>query len=320
MASDKNPKLLDKVKADMRVKHYSRRTEAAYTGWIKRYILFNGKKHPKEMGENEIKLFINHLAENDRVSASTQNQALNSILYLYKNILNRDIKWIEDIKYAQKKKHLPVIINKSEVMLILGEIKGTHNILGSLLYGTGMRLSEGLRLRVKDIDFSNHIITVRDGKGEQDRVTMLPDILSNDLQQQIKKVNNLFNNDRKDGRIEVPLPYALKRKYPNAGKELAWQYVFPAKTLLYKEEDKINYRVHLHPSSFQREFKRAVRKTKIAKNVSPHTLRHSFATHLLQNGYDIRTVQELLGHKSVRTTMIYTHVLNRGITVKSPLD
>lgn len=312
--------LLNKVRTELRTKHYSRSTEKVYTGWIRRFVLFHNKRHPGEMGEEQIKEFIDYLAEKQKVSASTQNQALNSILYLYKNILKRDIKWIENIKYAQRKVHLPVVLDKAEIKKILYELQGIHNLLGCLLYGTGMRLGEGLRLRVKDIDFGYKLVNVRDGKGEKDRVTILPDILAGDLRNQIAKVETLFKTDRKDKRIEAPLPYALKRKYPNAGKELAWQYIFPSKTLYYDKKEKIKYRVHLHSSNFQKEFKRALRKAQIAKNASPHTLRHSFATHLLQNGYDIRTVQELLGHKSVKTTMIYTHVLNRGISVKSPLD
>ena len=313
-------KLLNRVRTELRAKHYSKRTEQAYIGWVKRFILFHNKKHPDNMGEPDIREFINYLAEKQRVSASTQNQALNAILYLYKNILKKDVKWIEDIKYAQKKRHLPVVLDKSEVKNILFELKGIHNLLGCLLYGTGMRLSEGLRIRIKDIDFSYKLINVRDGKGEKDRVTILPDILYKDLKNQISKVSKLHNIDIKKRNIEVPLPYALRRKYPNAGKELAWQYVFPAVNIVYNKDEKIGYRVHMHSSTFQKEFKKAIRNTQITKNASPHTLRHSFATHLLQNGYDIRTVQELLGHKSVRTTMIYTHVLNRGISVKSPLD
>ena len=312
--------LLNSIKKDLRTKHYSRRTEDSYIGWIKRFILFNNKRHPDDMGEDEIRGFINHLANNYKVSASTQNQALNSILYLYKNIIKKDIEWIEGIKYAQRKRHLPIVLDKNEVKRILYELKGKSKLLGSLLYGTGMRLGEGLRLRVKDIDFSYKLINVKDGKGEKDRVTILPDTLATDLRKQIEKVDKLYKIDQKLKNTEAPLPYALRKKYPSAGKELAWQYIFPAKSLVYNKDDKIKYRVHLHPSNFQREFKYAVRKSGITKSASPHTLRHSFATHLLQNGYDIRTVQELLGHRSVRTTMIYTHVLNRGITVKSPLD
>jgi integron integrase len=272
------------------------------------------------MGKDEIKEFINHLAVKKNVSSSTQSQALQGILYLYKNVLKKDVGWIEEIKRSARIKHLPVVLDKNEVKDILYELKGRNSLIGCLLYGTGMRLNEGLRLRIKDLNFSYKIINVRDGKGEKDRVTILPNILVNDLKQQIEKVENLHKLDNKSKNIEAPLPYALRKKYPNAGKELAWQYIFPAKNLVYVKKEGVRYRVHLHQSIFQKEFKKALTRSKVAKNASPHTLRHSFATHLLQDGYDIRTVQELLGHKSVRTTMIYTHVLNRGISVKSPLD
>jgi len=313
-------KLLNKVRTELRAKHYSKKTEQAYIGWIKRYILFHGKRHPADMGKDEIKKFINHLAVNENVASSTQSQALQGILYLYKNVLKKDVGWIEEIKRSARIKHLPVVLDKNEVKDILYELKGRNNLIGCLLYGTGMRLNEGLRLRIKDLNFSYKIINVRDGKGEKDRVTILPNILVNDLKQQIEKVENLHKLNDKSKNIEAPLPYALRKKYPNAGKELAWQYIFPAKNLVYVKKEGIRYRVHLHQSIFQKEFKKALTRSKVAKNASPHTLRHSFATHLLQDGYDIRTVQELLGHKSVRTTMIYTHVLNRGISVKSPLD
>jgi len=313
-------KLLNKVRTELRAKHYSKKTEQAYIGWIKRYILFHGKRHPADMGKDEIKKFINHLAVNENVASSTQSQALQGILYLYKNVLKKDVGWIEEIKRSARIKHLPVVLDKNEVKDILYELKGRNNLIGCLLYGTGMRLNEGLRLRIKDLNFSYKIINVRDGKGEKDRVTILPNILVNDLKQQIEKVESLHKLNDKSKNIEAPLPYALRKKYPNAGKELAWQYIFPAKNLVYVKKEGIRYRVHLHQSIFQKEFKKALTRSKVAKNASPHTLRHSFATHLLQDGYDIRTVQELLGHKSVRTTMIYTHVLNRGISVKSPLD
>ena len=312
--------LLNKVRTELRTRHYSKKTEQAYIGWIKRYILFHEKRHPADMGKDEIKEFINHLAVKKNVSSSTQSQALQGILYLYKNVLKKDVGWIEEIKRSARIKHLPVVLDKNEVKDILYELKGRNSLIGCLLYGTGMRLNEGLRLRIKDLNFSYKIINVRDGKGEKDRVTILPNILVNDLKQQIEKVENLHKLDNKSKNIEAPLPYALRKKYPNAGKELAWQYIFPAKNLVYVKKEGVRYRVHLHQSIFQKEFKKALTRSKVAKNASPHTLRHSFATHLLQDGYDIRTVQELLGHKSVRTTMIYTHVLNRGISVKSPLD
>jgi len=313
-------KLLEIIRTELRVKHYSIRTEKTYISWIKRFILFNNKRHPKEMGAEEIKAFINNLAENHHVSASTQNQALNAILYLYKEILKKDIGWINEIRFAQKRKHLPVVLTKQETNSILNKLDGVISLIAKLLYGSGLRLSECLRLRVKDLDFEYKTITVRDGKGEKDRITILPDSLISELKLHISKVKNLYKKDAAAGNIEAPLPYALDVKYPNAGREFAWQYIFPAKTLANKENSKKKFRVHINQSTFQKEFKNAVRKADLHKPASPHTLRHSFATHLLQNGYDIRTVQELLGHSSVKTTMIYTHVLNRGIGVRSPLD
>ena len=317
------PRLLDQVRIVMRTGHYSNRTEKAYpaiAGWIKRFILFHNKRHPKEMGDEEIKSFINNLATNHRVSSSTQNQALQAILFLYKQIMKKDVGWIEDIKFAHRKKHLPVVLTKDEVIKIFENLNGVSLLISKLIYGSGTRLNECLSLRVKDVDLELKTITVRDGKGEKDRLTVLPDKLIAELKAHINKVRNLYKKDIERKNIEVPLPYALAKKYPNTSKELAWHYLFPAKSLVYNKEEKKYYRVHLHPSTFQKEFKNAVRKSDVTKQASPHTLRHSFATHLLQNGYDIRTVQELLGHNSVKTTMIYTHVLNRGIGVRSPLD
>lgn len=314
------PKLLDKVRTELRTKHYSRKTEVAYTNWIKRFILFHNKRHPKDMGAEEIKTFINSLATNHHVSSATQNQALQGILFLYKNILNKNVGWIEEIKFTHRKRHLPVVLSKDEVKVIFGHLDGITLMISKLLYGSGLRLGECLSLRVKDVDLDLKTISVRDGKGEKDRVTVLPDKLVTEFRTHLNKVRNLFKKDLASEKIEAPLPYALAKKYPNAGKELAWQYLFPAKSPVYNLELKKYFRVHLHPSTFQKEFKAAVRKSGVAKQASPHTLRHSFATHLLQNGYDIRTVQELLGHNSVKTTMIYTHVLNRGIGVRSPLD
>lgn len=312
--------LLNRVRTELRTKHYSQRTEQAYVNWIKRYILFHNKKHPSEMGEEEIKKFVNYLAVKERVSSSTQNQALQAILFLYKNILNKEIGWIENIKKATRVKHLPVVLNKEEVKDIFNNLEGIVLLISKLLYGSGMRLGECIKTRIKDLDLDLKTITVRDGKGEKDRITILPDKLSDPIEKQIQKVKKLHKIDVQKGNIEAPLPYALSKKYPNAGKEIGWQYLFPAKSLVYNPEIKKYFRVHLHQSSYQKEFKKAVRKAEIIKQATPHTLRHSFATHLLQNGYDIRTVQELLGHNSVRTTMIYTHVLNRGIGVRSPLD
>jgi integron integrase len=272
------------------------------------------------MGAEEIKAFINNLAIKHHVSSATQNQALQGILFLYKNILKKDVGWIEEIKFAHRKKHLPVVLSKDEVKKIFEELDGIFLMISRLLYGSGLRLGECLSLRVKDVDLELKTISVLDGKGEKDRITVLPEKLITELKAHINKVKNLHKKDNNKKNIEAPLPYALAKKYSNAGEEIAWQYLFPAKNLVYNSELKKYYRVHLHPSTFQKEFKAAVRKSGVAKQASPHTLRHSFATHLLQNGYDIRTVQELLGHNSVKTTMIYTHVLNRGIGVRSPLD
>ena len=291
--------LLNSVRTELRTNHYSKKTEKTYINWIKRFILFHNKRHPKDMGAEEIKVFINDLATNKNVSGSTQNQALQSILFLYKNILTKDVGWIEEIKFVHRKKHLPVVLTKDEILKIFEKLEGIALLISKLLYGSGMRLSECLRLRLKDVDTDLKTISVRDGKGEKDRITVLPEKLITEIKTQIRKVRNLYRRDLAQKRIEAPLPYALARKYPNAGKELAWQYLFPAKNTVYDTSTKKYLRVHLHPSTFQKEFKNAVRKSEIAKQATPHTLRHSFATQLLQNGYDIRTVQELLGHNSV---------------------
>jgi len=314
------PKLLEQVRDNLRFNRYSTKTEESYVAWIKKFILFNNKTHPEKLGAEEIRNYLNYLTTKRHVSSSTQNQALQGILYLYKNILKKDVGWIDKLKFAQRKKHLPVVLNKEEVRNILNNLSGINLIIAKLLYGSGMRLGECLQLRVNDVDFDLKTITVRDGKGEKDRITVLPEQIIPDLKTHIRKVKNLFNADKKKNNIFAPLPYALDKKYPNSGREFPWQYVFPAKSLVYDKENKKYFRVHLHISTFQKEFKNAVRKAEISKQATPHTLRHSFATHLLQNGYDIRTVQELLGHNSVKTTMIYTHVLNRGIGVRSPLD
>jgi len=316
----KQPKLLDRVRGVLRVNHYSPRTEESYIGWIKRFILFNNKTHPEKLGAEEIKDYLNYLVLNRHVSAATQNQALQGILFLYKNILNKDIGWIENIKNATRIKHLPVVFSKREVIKIFENLEGVPKILVSLLYGGGLRLSEALRLRIKDIDFDYKQIIVRDGKGEKDRVTVLPQSVIPELKTHLNEVFIVHKNDLKKGKGETILPYALKRKYPNAGKEFGWQYAFPADMFVEDKDTCISYRHHLHESTIQRAVKDAIKKAGVIKPGSPHTFRHSFATHLLENGYDIRTIQELLGHKSIKTTMIYTHVLNRGLGVKSPLD
>lgn len=316
----RKPKLLDQVRITLRTNHYSKKTEESYTSWIKQFIFFNNKTHPDLLGENEIRNFLNHLAVDKHVSASTQNQALQGILYLYKNVLKKEIGWIKEIKNAKRIKHLPVVFSRHEASQIINHLDGLNKLFVSLLYGTGMRLNEGLNLRVKDIDFEMNQIIVRDGKGEKDRITVLPQKLIRDLKEHLRKVKKLHDSDLRNGFGETDLPYALRRKYPKAAKEFGWQYVFPAKSFYYNKENKIKYRYHIHDSVIQKEVKKAIKELQLTKQGSPHTFRHSFATHLLDSGHDIRTVQELLGHKSVRTTMIYTHVLKTVLGVKSPLD
>jgi len=315
------PKLLDIVRTELRTRHYSIRTEKAYLGWIKRFILFHNKQHPSNLGTSEIRSFINYLAIKKKVSASTQNQALQSILFLYKQILKTEVGWIEEIKRVERIRHIPVVFSRKEAKIILSNMKGVTRLIASLLYGSGLRLNECLRLRIKDIDFDYKQIIIRDGKGEKDRRTTLPLSLVRALQKQIKRVKAIHQGDLKKGFGKAPLPYALSQKYPNAGKEFGWQFLFPAENLSYDEKQKFKFRYHIHSSTIQKAIKEALKKSEINKAGSPHTFRHSFATHMLETGYDIRTVQELLGHKDVRTTMIYTHVLNKGgLGVRSPLD
>jgi len=314
------PKLLDIVRTELRTRHYSIRTEKAYLGWIKRFILFHNKQHPSNLGTSEIRSFINYLAIKKKVSASTQNQALQSILFLYKQILKTEVGWIEEIKRVERIRHIPVVFSRKEAKIILSNMKGVTRLIASLLYGSGLRLNECLRLRIKDIDFDYKQIIIRDGKGEKDRRTTLPLSLVRALQKQIKRVKAIHQGDLKKGFGKAPLPYALSQKYPNAGKEFGWQFLFPAENLSYDEKQKFKFRYHIHSSTIQKAIKEALKKSEINKAGSPHTFRHSFATHLLDSGQDIRTVQELLGHKSVKTTMIYTHVLKTVMGVKSPLD
>jgi len=314
------PKLLEEIRNTLRVNHYSRRTEEAYISWIRRYILFHNKRHPNEMGTEEIRKFINNLAISHHVSSSTQNQALQAIFFLYKKVLKKEIDWIKEIKSVQRVKHLPVVFSQKEAADIIANLTGVPKLFISLLYGTGMRLSEGLRLRVKDIDFEMNQIIIRDGKGEKDRITVLPQKLIPELKEHIRRVMNLHKIDLRKGFGETILPYALDKKYPNAAKEFGWQYVFPSKDLVQDEKKEKKLRGHIHESVIQKEIKKSIKLAGINKSGSVHTLRHSFATHLLDSGYDIRTVQELLGHKSVKTTMIYTHILKTVMGVKSPLD
>jgi len=291
--------LLDIVLTELRTRHYSIRTEKTYLSWIKRFILFHNKRHPKEMGADEIRAFINNLAENHYVSSSTQNQALQAILFLYKNIIKKDIEFISEINRTKKIKHLPVVFSKNETIKIFEYLDGAPKLVVALLYGAGLRLSESLRLRIKDIDFEYKQLTIRDGKGEKDRQTVLPLSIVPDLKKHLNEVYKIHKNDLANGKGETVLPYALKSKYPKAGKDFGWQYAFPSESFTKDKNSGIIYRFHLHESTIQRAVKAAIKKARILKAGSPHTFRHSFATHLLENGYDIRTIQELLGHSYV---------------------
>ena len=315
------PKLLDQVKTHLRSLHYSRSTEESYINWIKRFIIFNNKMHPEQLGKDQIRKFLNHLAVERNVSASTQNQALQAILFLYKEIIHKDVGWVDDIQRPVKPKHIPVVFSQSEARIVLNNISGLPQFIAQLLYGSGLRLSEALRLRVKDIDFEYRHIIIRDAKGEKDRVTLLPESLIPKIKDQIDKRLILHNADLKKGFGDAVLPYALAAKYKNASKEFGWQYLFPAEKVVPDENGK-KIRHHFHESTVTKAIKAAIKKAGIEKpTASAHTFRHSFATHLLQSNYDIRTVQELLGHKDVRVTMIYTHIIkNLGLGVKSPLD
>lgn len=316
-----SPKLLDEVRIVARLKHYSLKTERAYVNWIKRFILFHHKRHPKEMGEPEIREFLSDLAVRLHVSASTQTVALSALLFLYRDVLKRSLLYIDDIERAKPSRHLPVVFTREEVQAVLTQLSGTNLLLASLLYGAGLRLMEALRLRVKDVDFNQNQILVRDGKGRVDRITMLPTSVKDSLAVHLTRVKLLHQADLKAGYGRVYLPDALERKYVNANTEWGWQYCFPSVRRSQDPRTDLERRHHSSPEVLQRAVKAAIKVAEIFKNGSCHTFRHSFATHLLEDGYDIRTVQELLGHKDVRTTMIYTHVLNRGGRgVRSPLD
>lgn len=315
------PKLLEQVRARLRVKHYSIRTERSYVDWIKRFIWFHGKRHPKDMGAPELEAFLSHLAVERNVSASTQNQAKSALLFLYKEVLGVELTWLENVTQAKAPKRLPVVLTQAEAQQVLMQLEGTLGLMAGLLYGSGLRLMECVRLRVKDVEFSRHEIVVREGKGNKDRVTMLPTSLAEPLRLHLDKVKALHARDLDDGHGEVYLPNALARKYPKAGREWGWQYVFPSRVLSTDPRSGVVRRHHADEKALQRAMKKAVAEAGIVKPATPHSLRHSFATHLLTSGYDIRTVQELLGHKDVATTMIYTHVLNKGGRgVVSPLD
>lgn len=314
-------KLLDQVRAVLRTQHYSYRTEKTYIEWILQYIRFHDIKHPAEMGAAEVQAFLSHLAVERQVAASTQNQALCALLFLYKKVLNVDLAWLDKFTPAKKSSRVPVVLTKEEVRLIINQLDGTSWLIANLLYGAGLRLHEALRLRVKDLDFGFRQIVVRDGKGAEDRFTVLPTKLIEPLQKQLETARKLHGQDLRRGLGKVEIPFALARKYPNAQKEWSWQFIFPSKSLSKNPRTDATGRHHVSPSSLQKSFKAALIKSRIPKNASPHTLRHSFATHLLQDGYDIRTIQELLGHKELSTTMIYTHVLGRNrLGVQSPVD
>ena len=314
-------RLLDQVRHRIRLKHYSIRTEQAYVDWIKRYIHFHGKRHPGAMGAPEIEAFLTDLAVTRNVAAATQNQARSALLFLYKEVLAVELAWLEGVQPARSATRLPVVLTRAEVASVLRRLRGTHRLVGGLLYGSGMRIMEGVRLRVKDLEFARGEIVVRDGKGAKDRITMLPRSVRKSLQTHLGEVRALHRQDLADGFGTAWLPAALQRKYPSAASEWGWQYVFPARDLSRDPRSGAVRRHHVSDQSFQRAMRQAVRDAGIVKPATPHALRHSFATHLLEAGYDIRTVQELLGHSDVSTTMIYTHVLNRGGRgVLSPLD
>lgn len=320
-STPKPKKLLDQIRDAIRLKHYSYSTEKTYVHWAKRFILFHNKRHPAEMGVAEVEAFLTYLAKEGNVSSSTQNQALNALLFLYRNVLQIDLPVPLHALRAKRSEHLPTVLSKDEVARLLSGMQGLHQLMAKLLYGCGLRLMECIRLRVKDIDFEQFQIIVREGKGEKDRATMLPFSLVHPLKEQIAYVRKLHERDLSQGYGSVELPFALIRKYPNADKEFGWQYIFPSDRLSIDPRSGIIRRHHLDPSGLQRAVKKAAKLANINKPVSPHTFRHCFATHLLEAGYDIRTVQELLGHKDVKTTRFYTHVLNRGPkAVRSPLD
>jgi len=315
------PKLLDQVRARLRSRHYARRTEQSHIDWITRYVRFHQMHHPRELGPADISAFLTHLAVELKVSASTQNQARSALLFLYREVLGIAIDAPHDVVAAKTPQRLPTVLTKHEVRAVLAALSGEYRLMAQLLYGSGLRLMECLRLRVKDLDFAQHQLIVRDGKGMHDRLTMLPDGLVAALEDHLRLVRRTHEEDLQRGYGAVYLPFALERKYPHANREWGWQYVFPAERVSTERHSGVMRRHHRDERGLQAAVKAAVKAAGVIKPASCHTFRHSFATHLLENGYDIRTVQELLGHKDVKTTMIYTHVLNRGgHGVRSPLD
>jgi len=318
---DTKPKLLDQLREALRARHYSRRTEQTYCLWVKRFIFFHNVRHPTEMAEPEINAFLTHLAVKEKVSASTQNQALCALLFLYRHVLGREIGDLGEVIRARKPKRLPVVMTREEVKKVLANMTGDKWLMASLMYGAGLRLMECLRLRVQDIDFARNEILVRDGKGAKDRLTMLPESLKGPIKDHLKKVKTIHERDLADGWGRVQMPSAMDRKYPNAPRDWRWQWVFPQENRWRNTKTSEEGRHHIDESLVQKSVRDATTKTGLTKRATCHTFRHSFATHLLEGGYDIRTVQELLGHNDVKTTMIYTHVLNRGPTgVRSPVD
>jgi integron integrase len=314
-------RLRDQIHAAMRASHYSHLTEKAYLQWIRRFILFNAKRHPAELGQHDVEAFLTHLAVARKVAPATQTQALNALLFLYRKVLGSELPWLENVVRAKKATRLPVVLSEAEVQAVLGELRGIHWLIGTLLYGSGLRLVECLRLRVKDIDVPARQVAVRNGKGAKDRVTMLPKSVVPSLVGHLEQNRQRHQRALAKGGGEVYLPFALHQKYPNAGHSWVWQFVFPAANDVYLRDLERHVRWHLHEKSMQRAMQIAVHRAGIVKPASCHTLRHSFATHLLQRGHDLRTIQQLLGHKDVSTTMIYTHVAGIGATgTMSPLD
>jgi integron integrase len=315
------PRLLDLMRHRIRLRHYSRRTEVSYLQWVRRYIYFHDRRHPAELGATQVTEFLSSLATERNVSASTQNQALAALLFLYKDVLRMELPWLGEIVRARESRRLPVVLTRAEVTSMLSKMEGVHCLMARLMYGTGIRLAECLELRVKDVELARREVIVRQGKGAKDRITMFPAVLIADMAVHLSQVRRVYEADRARDIAGVALPHAYAIKNPVAAKSWGWHWVFPQDTLSTDPRTKIVRRHHLFGQTFQRSLKRAAFKAGIAKPVSSHTLRHSFATHLMEAGYDIRTVQELLGHKDVSTTMIYTHVLNRGGRgVVSPLD
>lgn len=314
-------KLLDRMRRVLRTGHYSYRTEEAYVHWVRRFIRFHGRRHPDQLGKSHVEAFLTHLAVNRHVAPATQNLALNGILFLYRKVLEVELPWLDDVVRAQRKWHMPVVLDRAEIRAVMAELASPHDRIVGLLYGSGLRISEALRLRIKDVDFGRREIIVRDGKGSKDRVTVLADSSLTALKVQVEKALAIADLDRHHDRGGVHLPHALSRKYPNARFEPCWQWVFPAQKLSRDPRTGLVRRHHLLNQGVQRAVKQAGRRAQVHKPVTCHAFRHSFATHLLETGADIRTVQQLLGHSDVRTTMIYTHVINRGaMGARSPMD